>query len=105
MVTEPPVVGIPQGFPPLGSVAGGGHGTQTYTGCYIGVYTQWGGAGNSVAGGDWGVYLTPPYYGRTVHCVLSYHGLVSGGAAEAITVPIQAMMVEARSGYPGYKVR
>ena len=58
--TEPPVVEIPQGLPPLGGAADGGHGPQTSTGWDMGVYIHWGGAGNDGGGGDWGVYPPPP---------------------------------------------
>ena len=67
----------------------------------MGVYTHWGGAENGGAGGDRGVYNPSPEHGRTLHCNSSYHGLVSGGGAEAGTAPIQGMVGVARSGYPG----
>ena len=66
----------------------------------MGVYTNWGGAGNGGAVGDLGVYPPPPEHGRTVHCDSFYHGLVSGGGAESGTAPIQAMVGSVRSGYP-----
>ena len=69
----------------------------------MGVYTHWGGAENGGAGGDRGVYNPSPEHGRTLHCNSSYHGLVSGGGAEAGTAPIQAMLGASYSRYPGDK--
>ena len=62
-------------------------------------------AGNGVAGGYWCLYCPLPEHGCTVHCDFSYNGLVSGGGAEAGTAPIQAMVVESRSVYPGDRDR
>ena len=92
-----------RGFPPPGGAEDGGKGPQTSTGLDMGVYTHWGGAGNGMAEGYWGVYRLPPENGCTVHYEYSYHGLVSGGGAEAGTVPIHAMVGSARYGYPGDK--
>ena len=69
----------------------------------MGVYTHWSGAGNDGDVGDRGVYRLPSEHVRILHCGSSYHGLVSGGEAEARTAPIQAMVGVARSGYPGDK--
>ena len=90
----------PQGFPPPGGTVDGGHETQTSTGGDMGVPTHWGGAGNGGAGQDGGVYRPPPEHSRTIHYDSSYHGLVSGGRAEARTATIKAMVGEACSGYP-----
>ena len=60
MGNDPQFVENPRGFPPQGSAVDGGHGTQTSTGWYIGVYTHWGGAVNGGTGGDRGVYQPPP---------------------------------------------
>ena len=56
--------------------------------------------------GDWrisGIYQPPPEHGHTIHCDLSYHGLVSGSGAETGNAPIQAMVGADRPGYTGYK--
>ena len=101
MVTDSQVGEPPQGFPPPGSAADGRQGAQTSTGWDMGVYTHWGGAGIGGAGGDWGVYHPPLEQSCTVHCNLSYHGLMSGGGAESGNTHIHAMVASARSGYPG----
>ena len=59
-VLTPPVGESPQGFPLPDSAAGGGHGTQTSTGWDMGVYTDWGGAGNGGTGVDQGIYHSLP---------------------------------------------
>ena len=51
------------------------------------------------------IYRPPTEHVRTVHCDSSYHGLVSGGGAEAGNVPIQAMVGASPPGYPGDKGR
>ena len=89
----------PQWFPPPGGTSDGGHGPQTSTGWYMGVPNHWDGAVNGGAGREWGAYRPPPEHGRTIHRNSSYHGLVSGGGAEAGTATIQAMVVAACSGY------
>ena len=82
---------------------GRGNGTQTSTGWDMGVYIYWGSTGNGGAGGYRGVYCPPPEHGHTVHCDSYYHGILSGGRAEAGTAPIQDMVVAFLSGYPGDK--
>ena len=89
MVNDPPFGESYRGFPPPGGAADGGHVPQTSTVWDIGVYAHWGRAGNCGAGVDHSVYCPPPEHDCTVHCDLSYHGLVSGGGAEAGTAPIQ----------------
>ena len=84
-----PVVGeSSRGFPTPGGSVDGGHGPQIPTGWDMGVYTHWGGSGNGGSGGDRGLYRPPQEHGLTVHCDLSYHGLVSDDGAKAETAPI-----------------
>ena len=61
----------------------------------MGVYTHWGGAGTGGDGGYRGVYYPPPEHGCTVHCDLSYHGIVYDGGAESGTALIQLVMGQA----------
>ena len=63
----------------MGGAADGGHGYQTSTGWDMSVYTHWDSAINGGTGGDWGEHCPQPEHSRTIHCELSYHGLVSGG--------------------------
>ena len=61
---------------------------------------HWGGAGDSGTRIDWDIYIPPPEHGRTIHCNSSYHGLVSGGGAEAGGAALAEMVGAARSTYP-----
>ena len=54
-------------------------------------------------GGDLDIYCPPPEHVCTIHSNSSYHGLVSGGGAEAGNVSIHSMAGAARPGYPSNK--
>ena len=92
---------IPREFPPPVSKADGGHGHQISTGWDMGVTTHWGSTGDGGAIWYWGVYQPLPEHSRIVHRNSSYHVIVSGSEAESGTAPIQEMLGEVRSGYPG----
>ena len=100
---DPPVEEIPPGVSPPSGAADGGHGPQTLTVWDMGVPTHWGGAGNIVTEGDRCIYHLSSEHVRTINFDYSYHGLVSGGVAEAGNEPIQAMVGAASPGYPGDK--
>ena len=103
MGSEPLVGEIPRWVSPPCGAADGGNGTQTSTGWDMGIPTHWGGTVNGGTVGDRDIYRSPSEHGRIIHCKTSYHGLVSGGGAEARNGRIQAMLAEARPGYPGDK--
>ena len=57
----------PRGFPATGSMADGGHGTQTSTVWDTGVPTHWGGTCNIGDVLDQGIYCPPPENVHTIH--------------------------------------
>ena len=79
MSVEPLDREFPCGIPPLVNIADGGHGPQTPTERYMVITTHWVGAGDGGLRIDWVLYRLPSEHGHTIHCDLSYHGLVSGG--------------------------
>ena len=103
--SDTPVGESPRGVSPQGGTENGGHDPQTSTIWDMGVPTHWGGTGNGGTGGDWGIYRLPPEHSRTINCESSYHGLVSGGGAEAGNAPTQEMVGADRPGYTGDKGR
>ena len=65
----------------------------------MGTSKHWGGAGGGETKRYWGVYCSPPEQFHTIHCDLSYYGLVSGGRAEAMNTDLAKMVGAARSRY------
>ena len=57
----------PRGFQPLGGTEDGGHDPQISMGWYMGVTTNWGGAGNGGSGRDQDIYCLPPEHGCTIN--------------------------------------
>ena len=69
----------------------------------MGVPTHWGGSVICRSEGGQGIYCPLPEHGRRINCDTSYHGLASGGGAEAGNTPIQAMVGSNHPVYPGDK--
>ena len=94
---------VPHGLPPPGGLEDCGHGPQASFKRYMGISINWGGAGNVGNRINWGVYCLPLEHGCTKNWDLYYHGIVSGGEAEARYAAIVDMVGTANSRYNRYK--
>ena len=101
---DPPSVEGPCGLPPTGGPVDSGLVTQTPTERDMSISTHLDDDGNGGTRRYQGLYYALTEHGCTTHYDLSYHGIVSGGGAEARDAALAEMMGAARSIYPRDKI-